>query len=300
MTASEVLVFDLKRFAVHDGFGIRTTVFLKGCPLRCRWCQNPEGLKAERETVWFSSSCIHCGLCHKACPDSIQWHERPVFDAAADLSSAVSICPSRALRYDSTYYDIDTLVEKIREDQVFFDQGGGVTFSGGEPFLQFPALLSLLKKCHEAGIHTAIETSLFTSGDHVKAVLPYLDEIYCDMKLYDEKRHEAATGVSNRQIKENIAYLLHSDQKEQVTVRTPLIPGFTADDDNLSAIASFLVSQYDNVRYELLNYNPLALAKYSLTSFTYGVRKDARRYTREEMDHFHSVIKDRGIRNVSE
>lgn len=299
MTTSEVLVFDIKRFAVHDGSGIRTTVFLKGCPLRCRWCQNPEGLLAERGTVWFSSRCIHCGLCAKACPDRIDFREgRPYFDAFSNPSAAIDICPARALAYDSRYWKIDDLVDKIREDEVFFREGGGVTFSGGEPFLQAPALIELLKQCHEAGIHTAIESSLYTDRSNVQKALPYLDEVYCDLKLYDDTEHREATGVSNQKIRENIAYLLHSDLKDRVTVRTPLIPGYTAEDDNIASIASFLSGQYEAVRYELLNYNPLAPAKYPLTPFTYGVKEDAKAYSAEEMAHFRSVAEAHGIRRA--
>lgn len=299
MTASEALVFDIKRFAVHDGSGIRTTVFLKGCPLRCRWCQNPEGLMAKRGIVYLASRCIHCGCCQKACPSRIAFREgRPYFDPYDDLAPAIEACPAGALKYDSTFWKVEDLVDKIREDEVFFQEGGGVTFSGGEPFLQFSVLRQLLQKCHEAGLHTAIETSLFTETENVREVLPYLDEIYCDMKLYDEKRHIACTGVSNQKIRKNIAFLLQSDKKDAVTVRTPLIPGFTADDENIGAIADYLVSCYADVRYELLNYNPLAPAKYPLTPFVYGVKEDAKQFSTDEMAHFEKVIRTHGIRRI--
>jgi pyruvate formate lyase activating enzyme len=298
MTASELLVFDLKRFAVHDGSGIRTTVFLKGCPLRCRWCQNPEGLMKERGIIWFKDKCIGCGLCHQTCPSlpSFGTSNRYIPDQPG-FEAAVSICPSTALRYDSEWIAVPDLLARIKEDMVFFQQGGGVTFSGGEPLMQADGLKEILQACRREGIHTCMETSLSAPPEKVQGVLPYLDEMYCDMKLFDEQRHREMTGVSNALIKKNIRMVLSSDLKDQVTVRTPLIPGCTADDENLFQISSFLVQCNPDVHYELLNYNPLAPAKYDLTPFAYGVKADAKPYSKAEMSHFYSVIRKAGIRH---
>ena len=260
MTTSKYLVFDIKRFAVHDGEGLRTTIFFKGCPLRCRWCQNPEGLLPQRKPIYLENKCMHCRNCEKQGAGKIVYQDRPVF-IEYDLDEVFKYCPTDAIQYDSSYYSLEELVDKVMEDEVFFKYGGGVTVSGGEPFMQQEKLIQLLKELHPK-VHTAIETSLYTSLDLVKQAAPYLDQIYCDLKIEDDKAHREATGVSNTIIKENLAYLLTSEHKDKVIVRTPLIPGYTGDDDNIKSIASYLYSLYPEVRYELLNYNPLASAKY--------------------------------------
>ncbi len=296
MTTSKYLVFDIKRFAVHDGEGLRTTVFFKGCPLRCRWCQNPEGLLPQRKPIYLENKCMHCRNCEKQGAGKIVYQDRPVF-IEDDLDEVFKYCPTDAIQYDSSYYSLEELVDKVMEDEVFFKYGGGVTVSGGEPFMQQEKLIQLLKELHPK-VHTAIETSLYTSLDLVKQAAPYLDQIYCDLKIEDDKAHREATGVSNTIIKENLAYLLTSKHKDKVIVRTPLIPGYTCDDDNIKSIASYLYSLYPEVRYELLNYNPLASAKYDLTEFEYGVKEDQKAYSQEELSHYYQIVSDSGIKNM--
>lgn len=187
MKASKALVFDIKRFAVHDGHGLRTTVFFKGCPLRCRWCQNPEGLETTRQVLYFKTKCIHCRCCQRF-NEQIEYHDRPYFkENQNDFTDVIKACPSGAIQYDSKEYDLDALLSKIKEDEVFYKHGGGVTFSGGEPFMQGDFLIEILKRCKEEKIHTAIETSFYTSLELIKKALPYLDLIYIDLKLFDEK-----------------------------------------------------------------------------------------------------------------
>jgi pyruvate formate lyase activating enzyme len=293
-TSPKALIFDFKRFAVHDGKGIRTTVFFKGCPLRCRWCHNPEGLLPIPHTIYLANKCMHCRCCTK--DPHVSYMDRPVFKGEDDLTLARTLCPTEALTLDSHYYTIDEIVEKVKEDEVFFKQGGGVTFSGGEPFMQFEALYALAKKCHEAGIHTAIETSLYTKPDNLKKILPYLDQIYCDLKLYDKEAHKKYTGVENTRIKDNIRFLLTATNK-QITVRTPLIPHITAEKENISAIASFLKDCNKEAHYEMLNYNPLAGAKYDLTPFAFTL-KDAQPLNKEELAALKEVALKAGLIHV--
>lgn len=292
MTTSKALVFDIKRFAIHDGEGLRTTIFLKGCPLRCRWCQNPEGLKAKREPMYMSSRCIHCQLCARY----IKYTSRPIFEEGTAMDNAIDICPSTAIRYDSDYYSVTELLEKIKEDAPFYKYGGGVTFSGGEPLMQWQVLASLLQACQAAGIHTAIESSLYSP--HLQDVLPYLDFVYCDLKIFDSHKHQKATGVDNTLILNNIKALLHSPVRDHMIVRTPLIPNYTATKDNIASIARFLSQEYENVTYELLNYNPLASAKYEWTSFTYGLDPQTKAFSNEEMENFRKIAKQNGVKNV--
>ena len=259
MKIFKALVFDVKRFAVHDGQGLRTTVFFKGCPLRCKWCQNPEGLSIQRRPIYFKNSCIHCRRCERFSKEHQMKYEnnRPYFNLKyeGDFDNLIKVCPSSAIRYDSEEYDIDKLIEKIKEDQIFFRDDGGVTFSGGEPLMQGEFLTTILKKCKEEGINTAIETTLYASLDLIKDILPYLDLIYVDLKVFDENKHREFTGVSSKIIKEHIRYILESEHKDKVIIRTPLIPSMTATDDNIINIANFLVNIYPEVKYELLNYN---------------------------------------------
>lgn len=302
MKTSKALVFDIKRFAVHDGNGLRTTVFFKGCPLRCKWCQNPEGLSSKRRPIYFAKSCIHCRRCEQYAKENqmIYQNNRPYFNLEykGNFDNLVKICPSAAIRYDSEEYDIGKLMEKIKEDQVFFRHDGGVTFSGGEPLMQGEFLVEILKKCKEERIHTAIETTMYASFDLIQRVLPYLDLIYIDLKVFDEDEHQKLTGVSSKIIKEHIQYILESEYKDKVIIRTPLIPSMTATDDNIINIANFLVSIYPKVKYELLNYNPLASSKYELVDLEYGVDKQYKMFNKEQMQYFYHIVYATGLKNL--
>ena len=302
MMQSKGLIFDIKRFATHDGSGIRTTVFLKGCPLRCKWCQNPEGLIKSKQVLYMESKCIHCLSCVHACKKKgIVFKNNKIYvnrNCNEHWDQVCDVCPTLALCMDSKEYDVDSCMHEIMKDQIFFDQNGGVTFSGGEPFLQTDFLIELLKKCKEKGIHTAIETSLYTDLENVKKAYPYLDQIYCDCKLYDSKLHETLTGVSNERILKNIQFLLESDKKEQVIVRTPLIPNMTATKNNIRSISCFLFSVYKDVQYELLNYNPLAQSKYAYLDMEYYFEENPKLYTQEQMNFFYEIARDNGIQNL--
>lgn len=298
----KTLVFDIKRFAIHDGSGLRTTVFFKGCPLRCKWCQNPEGLTFNRRPIYFKNNCIHCHRCEKASFENqmIYKNDRPYFnlDYKKSFDNLIKACPANAIRYDSQEYTLEELLEKIRQDQVFFRNDGGVTFSGGEPLAQGDFLIEILKKCKQEGIHTAIETTMYASLDYIKKILSYLDLIYIDLKLFDEMEHKQYTNVSSNIIKDNIRYILTSSHKDKVIIRTPLIPYITANDKNIKNIASFLVYLYSDVRYELLNYNPLGLSKYELLNLEYELSKDYRMFNKDEMEHYYRIAAKAGVKNL--
>ena len=302
MKTSSALIFDIKRFAVHDGSGLRTTVFFKGCPLRCKWCQNPEGLSSKKRPIYFENNCIHCHRCEQFSKENQMTYknDRPYFNLQyqGDFDNLIRACPGAAIRYDSQEYDIEELIEKIKEDQVFFRDDGGVTFSGGEPLMQGKFLLEVLKRCQQEHIHTAIETTMFASLDFIKKILPYLDLIYIDLKAFDEIEHEKLTGVSSQMIKKHIEYILKSEHKNKVIIRTPLIPSMTATDDNITAISNFLVNIYPEVKYELLNYNPLASSKYELVDLEYGVDKQYKMFNQEQMQHFYDIVYATGLKNL--
>lgn len=299
MKTSKALIFDIKRFAIHDGEGIRTTIFFKGCPLRCKWCHNPEGLLLKRQPVFLSKKCVFCRFCEKnANEGQMTFTNRPVFNKDyPDFDNLVDICPASAIQYDSSYYSVDELIETIKEDKVFYRDNGGVTFSGGEPFLHGEFISELASRCKDEGISMTIETSFYTSKELIDKVVPYLDRIYIDLKIFDEGKHELYTGVSSKLIKDNIAYILKSPYKDKVIIRTPLIPDITATDDNISAISKFIYDLYSDIRYELLNYNPLAPSKYELVNLEYEL-KDAKRLNEEQMQHFYDIVCLSGIKNV--
>lgn len=305
METPKACIFDIKRFATRDGKGIRTTVFFKGCPLHCVWCQNPEGMDFSSHPMYMEKKCIGCGTCaalsrHGGCVRRKDGKIRMDHEAPEEWETIEKACPSGAIVMDSHWVDLDTLLEEVKKDEVFFRHGGGVTLSGGEPLAQYRFVASFLKMLLYSGIHTAIETALGVPDAAAQTVLPLVDQIYCDMKVADEERHRQYVGVSGYQIRRNLEWLLTSDYRTRVTVRTPLIPGYTATEENLSGIARFLSSLYPDVTYELLNYNTLAPAKYKFVGKTYCF-DDAHNpgvYTKDEMEHFGDVVRANGIRNL--
>lgn len=296
------IIFDIRRFSTHDGTGIRTNIFFKGCPLRCVWCQNPEGLSAGAQPMWFESKCIGCGLCLAAAKDGGVYREdgriRFRREAKEDWEFILDECPTGAIAMDAREYTVGELVKEAEKDRPFFRAEGGVTISGGEPLLQGDFAEELLAALQEAGIHTAIETSFFAPLATVQRVCRHLDLIHADLKLCDDGEHRKYTGVSNERIRDNLAWLLTSEHRDKAIIRTPLIPGMTATEDNLAANAEFLSGLYPEVKYELLNYNPLAEAKYHLVEREYCFADNPKMYSKRQMQAFGDIVRAHGIRNL--
>ena len=295
-------VFDIRRFSTHDGEGIRTTAFLKGCPLQCVWCQNPEGIPAKKMPLYFENKCIHCGTCVKASKNGGMTKEQDQIqmngEALEDWESLADLCPAEAILLDSKTYTAEELVQELLKDRVFFNHGGGVTLSGGEPLMQGEFATDIFRALKKEGIHTAVETSLSVTLDTLKKAVPYIDRIYGDFKIFEEENHRKYTGCSNEQIKKNLGWLLTSAYRDRVIIRTPLIPEYTATKENLSKIAEFLTDLYPEVTYELLNYNPLAEAKYHLVNREYCFEENPKLYTKEQMQAFGEIVKEKGIKNL--
>jgi pyruvate formate lyase activating enzyme len=255
-------VFNVQRFSLHDGPGIRTTVFLKGCPLQCAWCHNPEGIAAEPEVLVVENRCIRCGACRTACPLGIAAGGGWIPDgreACTACGTCADVCPTGAREVVGREVTVDELLAEVLRDRVFFDTDGGVTFSGGEPLLQLRFLEAMLEACRAAGLHTAIDTSGLAPLKHLLRVAALADLVLFDVKLMDDTRHRMHTGVSNTQILANLDAVarLHPN----IWLRVPIIPGVNDDETNIRATAALAAGFPSVRRVHLLPYHRLGADK---------------------------------------
>lgn len=238
------LIVDINRNSLHDGEGIRTTIFFKGCPLNCTWCHNPEAISHEPEIAFYQSECISCGNCKEVCPENaimLDVQTRIIRSRCLRCGKCVDACPGTALRMVGKYYEIDHLIEILLRDKTYYDiSGGGVTLSGGEPTLFVEYTSQLLRTLKENKIHTIIETSgYFHYPSFRMHILPYLSLILYDIKLIDSNSHKIHTQKSNDLILSNFRRLI-KDSSVPVIPRIPLIPGITTTQENLNGISKFL------------------------------------------------------------
>ena len=248
-------VFDIKEFSLHDGPGPRVTVFLKGCPLRCLWCHNPEGQSREPQLMVKRNLCAQCGRCRKGCTHA----ECEGFDRC------IFACPNGLISVSGREYEAEALVERIMHNADFYmKNGGGVTISGGEPLMQVDFLCELLPKI---GMHKALQTCGYAKPEDFERVVELCDFIMLDIKLADREEHKKYTGVFNDVILENFEYLKKS--KKEYIIRTPLIPNITDTNDNLTAIEKLI----ENSPWEKLQYNEMAGAKYPMLGMKYKLKK---------------------------
>ena len=254
----------IQRFSLHDGPGIRSTVFFKGCNMRCSWCHNPETFEMTSQLMYYRTKCVGCGACTQICPlhtigeDGKLVLER---DGCTHCGKCADVCFSGALEMCGKEYDVsDILSEVLQDTDYYIRSGGGVTLSGGEVLLQSPFALELLKALKQNGIPTAIETNLNVSYDTILPLLPYIDLIMCDLKIWDADRHRKWTGSDNRRIIDNIKAL--SATGVPMIVRTPVIPGVNDSSDDIGDISRFIGTLDNILYYELLNFNPLGGSKY--------------------------------------
>lgn len=254
-------IFDIKHFAVHDGDGIRTTVFFKGCPLRCVWCHNPEGLARRSELAYLPEKCVGCGACAKVCPNGAHTltgtHSLSLTDCIL-CGACTEACTSDALTLYGREVTVEDILPELLEDRDFYFPRGGVTLSGGECLLQADFCRELLARLKAEGIHTAVDTSGSVPREALEKVLPYTDLFLYDIKAYDEEVHRRCTGYSNRQILDNLVYL--DSLGAEIEIRIPFVPSY--NDTEMEAIAHFL-STLKNVRgVKVLPYHCLSDGKY--------------------------------------
>ncbi|MCI8598395.1 MAG: glycyl-radical enzyme activating protein [Lachnospiraceae bacterium] len=291
------IIFDLKRFAVHDGGGLRSTLFLKGCPLHCPWCQNPEGMD-HKPALWYNpNDCLGCGSCVAVCTEqALSLGERVhVEHSKCTLcGKCEDVCPGSALERMGGTVTAKEAAERLLRDSVFFGADGGVTLSGGEALSQWEFAAEVLSLCKEKGTDTAIETCLLAPRKAVEAMLPVTDHFLIDIKYLDPIIHEKVIGVDNRQILDNYEFLV--SQGADVIVRTPLIPGYTATEENIRNIARYIRTVDADTKYELLNFNPLCRSKYTALERDYPV--EGRAFSEEEMSGFYKILQEEGILHI--
>ena len=291
------IVTDIQRFSVHDGPGIRTTVFLKGCGMRCAWCHNPEALLPRPQLQTFPAKCIACGACVEVCPRGA--HEmrdgRHVFhrDRCAVCGACARVCYAGALVMVGREMTAEQVLAEVLEDRAFYEHSdGGVTLSGGEPLFQREFAAAILALCHRQGIQTAIETNLACTWEDIAVVLHVTDILIIDIKLLDPAAHQLWTGASNELILENARRI--SLQPKPLIVRTPIVPGVNDTPDEIARITDFIDDFQNLLYYELLPYHPLGHDKYDSLGFEYTMG-DAREPDPRRLEALADVVRCRDI-----
>ena len=271
-------IFDIKRFAVHDGPGIRTTVFFKGCPLRCLWCHNPESMKIGRQIVFFENKCIGCGECYKRCTSgalkATPQGRMYVREKCTLCGTCVEYCYAEATVMEGKVVSVEEVIEEVKKDMPFYENSnGGVTLSGGEPTMQAEFCLAVLRESKKAGMHTTLDTSGQVKWETFQKILEYVDLVLYDMKHMDPLKHKEYTGLSNETILANLRKLDTLDIP--IEIRIPLIPGVNDSQENLSALAQFLSDMKNIRRVKLLPYHRLGEGKYDRLDMQYSLKETA-------------------------
>lgn len=290
------IVFEIERFSVNDGPGIRTLVFLKGCPLRCAWCANPESHSFSPQLFYWKARCIGCLECVKTCP-------RHALSAGADgiqvnRSQCVSCgmcteaCNSKALLLSGRRMSVSEVMAEIKKDSPFYEKsGGGVTFSGGEALAQPEFLLALLRAAKQEDLHTCIETSGYASRQTIEVVAPYVDTFLYDLKAIDDAVHFACCGVSNKQILDNFEFLA---REYSIIARLPLIPGYNDSPKDMELMVEFLKKNHQGGHVDLLPYHRLGVNKYTRLDMAYHL-KDILPPSQKRMEELRQMFEANGF-----
>ncbi len=266
-------ITNISRASLHDGPGVRSVVYFKGCTLKCKWCHNPENLSFSEIILYMPSKCIHCGRCVSLCPEcheiignGMVYHREKCITCGKCAES----CPSCALTLCGKKMTVDEVLKEVMKDKhCYTESGGGITLSGGECLLQDEFCKELLQRCKKEGISTAVESALYVPTSNMESVSPYVDTFFADIKLPDEKRHKEYTGQSNKLILENLSRLTRIH--ESVILRIPLIPNVNDSISDMEAFGKIISSFGEGVKgIELLKYNYLAESKYKIAGMTYN------------------------------
>lgn len=289
-------VFNIQRFSLHDGPGIRTAVFFKGCNLKCRWCANPESQRQEIEVFTDTSMCTTCGACTAVCKD----HARRItdgrllldYDRCSGCLECGKVCKSHAVSLVGREYTLEEILSEVKKDLVFYEQGGGVTLTGGEILVQYDFIIALCKRLKDENIHIAVETSGFAPSTKFKSLSAWCDLIYIDLKHYDEIKHRDGTGVPLFPIVENIRWMAESNKN--FIVRIPVIPGYNHSLHDAEGYARRLAEM--NVKeVQLLPFHSLGVRKYAMLGKEYPY-KGYSSLTKDDLEEYKNRLQSEGVR----
>ncbi len=270
----DTFFFDIKRYAINDGPGIRITIFFKGCPLSCIWCHNPEGISPYKEKIYTSKRCLGCKRCVEACPNhALQLAAEGIVtdrESCAVCGECAEVCPSMSMEISGRSYSVEELMCEIERETLVMDQSkGGVTFSGGEPLMHPDVLMELLGQCGKYGIHRAVDTTLFAKSNIVATIMHETDLFLVDLKHMDPAKHQFFCGVSNERILSNIRLLAGNNRP--FIIRIPLIEGVNADEENITETARFLSDlTWEPKQVNLLLYHNIGLSKHEKRGTIYN------------------------------
>lgn len=294
----EGTVFDIQRFSIHDGPGIRTIVFLKGCPLSCLWCSNPESQKIKPVIMYQSKNCIHCGRCISACKkgaisiNNKSYIDREICNACGECAN---VCPTSALVIKGKKMTVEQLIKELKKDAINYRRsGGGITLSGGEPLVQSDFTRELLKACKAQGWHTAIETTGYTNSETIEEVFPYIDLVLMDIKSTNLELHKEYTGVSNEIILKNAKRI---SEITKMVVRVPLISEFNSREEDILEICKFIKTLKNTDEVHLLPYHTYGENKYELLGRDY-LMKNSRSLNSDEIEDLKKVVENQGIKCI--
>ena len=296
-----MLILNYQRMSTEDGPGLRTTLFVKGCPLKCRWCHNPESISYKKQIEWLAVRCMGCGECVSTCPnkaltateDGIRINR----EICVACGNCIEECPTGAIEAKGQEVTVAQAFKELIKDKAYFGADGGVTLSGGEILSQAKEAAELLKMLKEEGIGTAVDTCGLTSRENIDLVFPYADIFLYDIKLIDSKEHEEFTGVKNEVILDNFLYLAEKVKGtgKRIWVRTPIIPGATDTDENIRGIARFIKGKYE--RWEMCAFNNLCRDKYDRL-YQDWFYKTTELMTDERMDELVAIAQAEGLEQV--
>lgn len=295
------LVFNIQRFSLHDGPGIRTLVFLKGCPLRCIWCANPEGLTLKNQVLLDKNKCIGCGEC-LSCPEGAIYEKNGIFLTNPELCTGCGECVTKcrygARSMTNKQMSAREVVDICEKDRAFYRNSvGGLTLGGGEPLLQTDFALAILQSAKERGLHTAIETSACIKKEAFLSGIKLCDTVFIDIKAIDPALHKKITGVSNKLILDNIRELDASPERtagKDITLRIPLIPGCTDEISNIENIGKFIKSLNGNYAVEVLPFHNFGESKYEKLGLSYAFA-DEGNMKENEADNVYERLTDMGL-----